>query len=304
MQPLAATPPGSLAHLRCLPPLPVSAQLRALRQLLADRFPDARPLVERDAHRVARSVATGLEGLDGALPHGGFPRGKLTVWVPTGGAAAVLRAACRSTIAGGERAAWVDASRTVTFGWGEKSAQHHSTMAPPTRRMREMPTEAGHEWSDGTPLVIHATDRMAALRCAEALLASGAFALVVLDGAEAMGTETVRLARAVREGGGAFVALTERGSMAAVRITSRLDPHGVRWRSGPFGDPAELVEVRAEVRVRALGWNARADLRFPVARYDLRDALEPGAPDRRGAGSPAPPVRRPPPGRPTHGEPG
>lgn len=144
---------------------------------------------------------------------------------------------------------------------------------------------------------------MAALRCAEALLASGAFALVVLDGAEAVGTETVRLVRAVREGGGAFVALTERGSMAALRITSRLDPHGVRWRPGPFGDPAELVEVRAEVRVRALGWNARAELRFPVMRYDLRDALEPG-PDRRGAGSPAPPVGRAPPGRPRRGEPG
>lgn len=270
----------------------MSAELRALRQLLADRFPDARPLAERDAHRLAQSVATGLEALDGALPHGGFPRGKLTVWVPAGGAAAVLRATCRAVIEGGERAAWVDGSRTVTFGWGEEPQHHRASTSPSMRRSGGWARERGPEWSDGTPLVIHASDRMSALRCAEALLSSGAFALVVLDGAEAVGTETVRLVRAVRDGGGAFVALTDRGSMAALRITSRLDPHGVRWRPGPFGDPAALVDVRAEVRVRALGWNARAELLFPVARYDLRDALEPGAPDRRGSGSAAPAAGR------------
>jgi hypothetical protein len=43
------------------------------------------------------------------------------------------------------------------------------------------------------------------------------------------------------------------------------------------------VAVRAEVRVRALGWNARAELTLAVAGFDVRDALEPG-PDRRGAG--------------------
>ncbi len=231
----------------------MSAQVLALRQLIADRFPNAKPLAERDANRLAHAVATGLTSLDRALPHGGFPRGKLTVWAPAGGAAAVLRSACRGVTAAGERAAWVDASGTLTFGW-----------------------------TDGAPLVVHAADRTSALRCAEVLLKSGAFAMVVLDGAEPVGTETVRLVGAVRDGGGAFVVLTERGSMAALRIASSFKPDSVRWRPGPFGDPAAPVDVQAEVRVRALGWNSRAKVLFRVMRYDLRDALVPGAADRRG----------------------
>lgn len=232
------------------------AEVLALRQLLADRFPNAKPLGERDANRLAQAVGTGFTSLDLALPHGGFPRGKLTVWAPAGGATAVLRSACRGVIANGERAAWVDASGTLTFGW-----------------------------TDQAPLVVHAGNRTSALRCAEVLLRVGAFALVVLDGAEPLGTETVRLAGAVRDGGGAFVVLTERGTMAALRIASSFTPDSVRWRAGPFDGPAAPIDVQAEVRVRALGWNARAKVLFRVKSYDLRDALEPGAADRRGGES-------------------
>lgn len=242
--------------------------LPQLRQFLADRFPDARPLVERDAERVARPVATGIRLLDAVLPGGGFPRGKLSVWTPDGGAAAVLRAASRAVIAAGERAAWVDASRTLTFGWVARETPGTST------------TDASPE-----PLLVHPPDRMQALRATELLLRSGAFALVVLDGAEPIGTETVRLARAARDGGGAFVALTTHTSMAALRVASRLIAGSVRWRRGPFGDPALPECVRADVRVRALGWNARAEIQFPVAPYDLRSAVDPGV-DRRGADRP------------------
>jgi hypothetical protein len=145
------------------------------------------------------------------------------------------------------------------------------------------------EWSEGLPLVVHPADRVSALRCAELLLKSGAFALVVLDvlgmapRAEPMGTETVRLARATREGGGAFVVLTPSGSMAALRVAAKLDPHGVRWRRGPWGEPALPAEARIEVRARALGWNAVARIVLPVAPYDVRCALEAG-PDRRNPG--------------------
>lgn len=254
----------------------MSAELRALRQLIAERFPDAAPLAGRDALRVARPVSTGFPELDRALPGGGLPRGKLTAWAPEGGAAAVLRAATRAVIASGERAAWVDGARTAMAGWAEGA--------------RCRATDRGwREWSDGLPLVIHPEDRTSALRCAELLLRCGAFALVVLDvtglasRAEPMGTETVRLARAVREGGGALVVLTPSGSMAALRIAARLDPGGVRWRRGPWGDPAVPAEARIEIRARALGWNASARVVLPVAPYDLRCALEPGA-DRRNAG--------------------
>lgn len=238
----------------------MSSQLRALRRLLAEQFPDATPLAERDALRLARPVSTGSATLDAALPGGGLPRGKLTAWLPSGGAAAVLRAACRATLAAGERAAWVDGTRAVTLGW------------------------AGEEWRVGAPLVVRPAGRTSALRSAELLLRSGAFALVVLEtaaGEEPMGTETVRIARAARDGGTACVALTEHASMAALRVTSQLDARGVRWRHGPFGDPAEPVAVRVHVRARASGWNAGATLLLPITPYDLRCALAAG-PDRRG----------------------
>lgn len=253
----------------------MSAQLRALRQLIAERFPDAAPLAERDAHRLASAVSTGIPELDRAFPGHGLPRGKLTAWAPEGGAAAVLRAACRAVIASGERAAWVDGPRTAMAGWTGASA--------------DSPEIPWREWSEGMPLVIHPSDRVSALRCAELLLKSGAFALVVLDvlgmapRAEPMGTETVRLARATREGGGAFVVLTPSGSMAALRVAAKLDPHGVRWRRGPWGEPALPAEARIEVRARALGWNAVARIVLPVAPYDVRCALEAG-PDRRNPG--------------------
>jgi hypothetical protein len=151
------------------------------------------------------------------------------------------------------------------------------------------------------PLVVHPPDRLSALRGAELLLRSGAFGLVVLEGADALGAEVVRLTRAARDGGGAFVALTASTSMAALRVTSRLvthgttraaregrgagdegQPDGLSWQSDPFGDPASFRTVRAEVRARSLGWNAKATLRFRVAPYELRCAVEPGV-DRRGA---------------------
>jgi hypothetical protein len=246
--------------------------VRALQALLAERYPEARPLVERDASRALAPVATGVGALDRAFPGGGLPRGKLTAWAPTGGAAAVLRSACRLVLAGGERAAWIDATRLLTAGW--------------------TPEDVADGSGDGSiggatvalPLLVLPRDRTDALRCAECVLGSGAFALVVLEppcGGEPIGTETVRLARAARDGGAALVVLTERTSMAALRVAARLDVRGVRWRHGPFG-PAAPVTVRADVRVRALGWHARADVTLAVAGYDLRDALEPG-PDRRGA---------------------
>jgi len=289
--------------------------LRDLRRRLAEEYPDARPLVERDAQRLAHPVPTGIAALDRMLPGGGLPRGKLTAWAPDGGAAAVLRAACRAALAAGERAAWIDVSRTATFGWaaglggrdaGLGDREPHSNPSFPRKRESrsalhatgEIPAFAGMTVTrEAQPLVVHPPDRLSALRGAELLLRSGAFGLVVLEGADALGAEVVRLTRAARDGGGAFVALTASTSMAALRVTSRLVTHGttragrgaiddgLSWQSDPFGDPASFRTVRAEVRARSLGWNAKATLRFRVAPYELRCAVEPGV-DRRGASRP------------------
>ena len=244
--------------------------LRELRTLLAERFPDARPLVERDAARVSPSVPTGVAALDRALPGGGFPRGKLTAWAPDGSAGPLLRSACHAARAAGKRAAWVDGTDARTDAWAVRAG--------------EAPVLA--------PLLVASDDRTDALRRVQALPRSEAFALVVLvsaPGEAPQRTETVRLTRAARDGGAALVVCTEHGSMAAVRVESRLLAHGMRWRPGPFG-PAMPVAVHARVRVRALGWHARADVELAVAGYDVRDALEPGR-DRRGDGPPRGPRR-------------
>src|SRR5450759_5253209 len=60
----------------------------AIRALIEHRFPDATPVT----HRTAEPVATGIDALDAILPGRGLPRGRLTVWMPQGGATAVLRA--------------------------------------------------------------------------------------------------------------------------------------------------------------------------------------------------------------------
>ena len=218
--------------------------------MLARQFPDALPI----AHRTRAQVATGVAPLDGILPGGGFPRAKMSAWAPRGGATAILRAACRATTHGGERAAWLDGDGTI----------------------------AGAQWDEGA-LLVRPKTRRHALRAAEELLRCGGFALLVVAGVEPQGTETVRLTRAAREGGSALVVVTPHASMSALRIESRLLPHSWRWRRTPFGDPAEARDVRIRVRARALGWNASTELAIPVTTHELRLSLDAELADRRGA---------------------
>ncbi len=228
-----------------------------LRSLLEERFPDAAPLT----HQTVHPVATGIQRLDAILPGGGLPRGRLSVWMPQGGATAILRAACHTTVRAGERAAWIDGLGTI----------------------------AGQFWDEG-PVLVRPSNRRNALRCGEELLRCGGFALVVLAGAEPAGTEMVRLSRAAREGGGAFVALTTHTSMASLRVTSRLAPHGYLWRKGPFGDPADAHSATVYVSAQSLGWNRQTEFQLPIVPHDGRMALEVGLPDRRGVNRTAVPL--------------
>jgi hypothetical protein len=222
----------------------------ALRQLLEQRFPDATPVT----HRTAEPVATGIEALDLILPNGGLPRGRLSVWMPQGGATAILRSACAAvTATTGERSAWIDGLGTIS----------------------------GQFWDEG-PVLVRPASRKNALRAAEELLRCGGFSLIVLAGSEPQGTEMVRLSRSAREGGAAFVALTSHTAMASLRLTSRITPHSYVWTRSQFGEPAEACSASIKVRAQSLGWNKSTEFRVPVVSYDLRTALEPGLPDRRG----------------------
>lgn len=124
--------------------------------------------------------------------------------------------------------------------------------------------------------------RLNALRCAEVVLRSGGFALVVLAGAPPERAEAVRLTRAAREGGSALVVLTAGAAMASLRVMSRLLPHGYRWARGPFADPAAPIEATIQLHVRTLGWNREAKVVLPVTPYELRLSLDPALSDRRG----------------------
>ena len=220
-----------------------------LRSILEQRFPDATPLT----HRTAEPVATGITPLDTILPNGGLPRGRLSVWLPQGGATGILRAACLTVASTGERAAWIDGLGTI----------------------------AGEFWQEG-PILVRPASRKNSLRAAEELLRCGGFSLIVLSGSEPAGTEMVRLSRAAREGGSAFVALTSHTSMASIRLVSKILPHSYSWSRSPFGEPAEASWANVKVRAQSLGWNKSTELRVAVAAYDLRHSLDPGLPDRRG----------------------
>ncbi|HTR77822.1 MAG TPA: hypothetical protein VMH39_06915, partial [Gemmatimonadaceae bacterium] len=163
-------------------------------------------------------------------------------------------AACYSTVALGERAAWIDGQGSI----------------------------AGPDWIDG-PILLRPRTPRHGLRAVEELLRSGGFALVVLAGTELAGSAPVRLSRAAREGGAALITLTTHTALSSLRLTSRIDPRGYRWQRTPFDEPAVVRDVTVSVHARAMGWNARSTLLVPVMHHELRLALAPGLVDRRGA---------------------
>jgi hypothetical protein len=222
------------------------ARAASVQALIAQRFPDAVP-VECWSRG---TVPTGVEALDRILPSGGFQRGRLAVWTPGAGAAALLRTAALHAVADGERAVWIDATRTVT----------------------------GACWREG-PLLVRPASGSSALRAAEELGRSGGFALVVLDGAEPGSPELVRCARAAHDGGTALVLITPATSLASLRLSSRPFPPVPASRPCP---PSVIRSLRVRVTARASGWHASTELTLPVWHDDLRLSLELRHPDRRG----------------------
>jgi hypothetical protein len=198
-------------------------------------------------------VPSGLDALDRILPNGGFQRGRLAVWTPGVGAAALLRAAAIRTVADGERVVWIDATHTV----------------------------AGACWREG-PLLVRPESPAAGLRAAEELGRSGGFAFVVVDGVEPQSPELVRCARAAHDGGSALVLITRAASLASLRLSSQPLPP-VLARSRPsLPVPSMVRSVRVKVTARASGWHASTELALPVWHDDLRLSLELRHPDRRG----------------------
>lgn len=258
---------GTQASRRVVDVAAVPAEVLDLRRELERRFPDAQPVREG----TTGVVATGIGPLDGVLPAGGLPRGRLTLWRPGGGATAVLRSALDAAMAGGERAAWVDGAGVVSGAYWSGGVVHGAGPDAPL------------------PLLFRPADPVNAAACAEELLRSGGFALVVLTGGGSGGSgrgladgEGVRLGRAAREGGAAFVAVAGGAPVSHLKVRTVFDPDGFRWRRGPFGEPAALESVRVRARLESMGLDRRIRFRLTVEHHDVRLSLEPGLVDRRG----------------------
>src|SRR5690606_32372293 len=134
------------------------------------------------------ALPTGVSALDALLQGGGIPRGRLTEFLGERGSGrtTVVRQMVLQAAAAGHRVAFIDASRTL--------APHDWAM---------LGTYAG-AW------VIRPADAARGAWCADVLLRTGAFALVVLDGVPALKRSvSVRLTRLAREHDAALVLLGE-----------------------------------------------------------------------------------------------
>jgi hypothetical protein len=219
------------------------AQLRSqLEQVIAP------PPVAADA------LPTGLAALDTALG-GGLPRGRLTELIgPLGvGTTTLVRSLVGATLSRGQGVACIDASRTFDPA----------------------------DWAslDCTFLrVVRPRDPARGAWCADVLLRSGAFTLVVLDHAPPLTRQVaLRLVGLARDKDAAFVVVGN-GSASQVGGAVRLEMKR-RWGGGQRR-PSELTVLRGGLRTT---------IEVPSVIYHPRRlCAHPEIPDRRGvAGRPA-----------------
>jgi recombination protein RecA len=206
--------------------MPVPApDLNALRHALDT-------VVERERPRDEPSLATGLGELD-ALLGGGLPRGRLSeLQAPRGqGRTTLLRAMVAHTLATGRWVAIVDAQRTLA------PADWARLASPPTAGPGAIGTTPAPALSAVRPdqqdtsrlAVIRPLDPAKAPWCADVLLRSGAYALVVLDGAAALSRSTIlRLTRLAHDRQVVFLLAGDAESAsptvgASVRLGLRLE---------------------------------------------------------------------------------
>jgi hypothetical protein len=136
--------------------------------------------------------------------------------------------------------------------------------------------------------MIRPHDASRALWCADVLLRSGAFALVVLDGAPLLSrSNAVRLTRLARESNCALVILGDRTGGAtqlggAVRLAVERPTPGSRRRSSPSGGRDEGSSTRTiAVRVEKGGTLRTVEVSCAVV-VARRLCAHPEVPDRRG----------------------
>ena len=220
---------------------------------------------------VAPALPTGIAALDVVLQGGGLPRGRLTEIVGANGSGktTLARALVETTAAQHEWVAYIDAQRTLDArDWVHLG-------------------DAEGVW------MIRPHDASRAPWCADVLLRSGAFALVVLDGAPLLSrSNAVRLTRLARESNCALVILGDRTGGAtqlggAVRLVVERPTPGSRRRgggrpAGTNGSSDEGSRTRTiAVRVEKGGTLRTVEVSCAVV-VARRLCAHPEVPDRRG----------------------
>ncbi|MCY7378222.1 MAG: DNA recombination/repair protein RecA [Gemmatimonadaceae bacterium] len=212
----------------------------------------------------APAIPTGIAALDLVLPGGGLPRGRLTEIVGSTGSGktTLVRAVVEATVAGRGWGAVIDAQRTLDArDWVHLG-------------------DADGVW------IIRPHDATRAAWCADILLRSGAFALVVLDGAPTLTkSAAVRLTRLARDGGAALVILGDRAGAAsqlggAVRLVVEHPAPGHRRSTRPDGSGDGTTRTIA-VRVEKGGTLRTVEVSCAIA-VARRLCAHPEVPDRRG----------------------
>jgi hypothetical protein len=237
----------------------MSAALKLLREQLA--------AVVAGTPSSAPGLPTGVRGLDLALPGGGLPRGRITeLLAPAGlGKTTLARSIAASALMAGHAVAWIDATRTLDpRDFIDVDAASRDAL-----------------W------IVRPGDPARAAWCADLLLRTGAFALVVLDGAPVLARSiAVRLSQLARDADAALLLLGEGHKASeiggALRLVLKRRP-ARDTRGGPQvaaliakGGPHQLVPLHLEVG------HARAIARDLVRDLAHRLCAHPEVPDRRG----------------------
>lgn len=217
-----------------------SLRLESLRALLPAPLP------------VAPGLPTGLDALDRALASGGLPRGRLSEIVGATGKLSLLHPIVAATTQRDEWVAYIDASRTL----------------------------APSDWAGiGNLTVVRPKDAAQGAWCADVLLRSAAFALVVLDSAPAISRAVaVRLMGLARESNAALVIVA---STSATKLGGavRLHTHRRRQRLRIAIEKGGLVSRESrESRLQKV-----VEVRCADGRVARRLCTHPEVPDRRGA---------------------
>lgn len=208
-------------------------------------------------------LPTGIAELDAILVGRGIPRGRLTEITGANGSGrtSMLRTLVAAVATGGRWVAYIDATRTLA------------------------PRDWAHVGSDRAPLwMIRPTSSARATWCADLLLRSGAFALVVMDGAPQLSRVlAVRLTRLAHDVGAAFVVTGEHGgdatgSSVRIRLAAR-DPVRVATGSRARSERTTTITLEKGGKRRIL----EVSYGRAVAR---RLCAHPEVPDRRGVAHP------------------